>query len=322
MGASYALVLERGQLTMATNQPPPRAGSRLNYDASSKAIQQGQASAPQSALAIIDQHKAFLNARTNKLREWSQNMVKPEALIRFICRDMADERGEKLRQCTPDSIYLGLIACAVTGLEPGALKGEAYLVPYKNKGVMEATFQRGYKGVIKMALRSRGVRSIRASVVYEGDIFEVDQGTANSIVHRPQFGSRGKEIIAAYAIAKLANGESMFEVMDRDDLDAVRKAGSDSPAWRDWPDQMMKKAPVHRLGKFLQFDDSWHIANALDNARTVDDQRRIIDVETGGESGKVDLQVAIAKEMAEQAGGAPSSDEQAEIAKAERESAK
>jgi recombination protein RecT len=301
---------------VSTTQPP-RAGSRLNYDASSKAIQQAPHQA--SALSVINEHKAFLDARVGVLREWAKNSVKPEALLRFTLRDMADERGEKLRQCTKESIYLGLIACAVTGLEPGALKGEAYLVPYKNKGVMEATFQRGYKGVIKMALRSRGVRSIRSNVVYEGDLFEVDEGTANSIVHRPNFGNRGKEIIAAYAIAKLANGESVFEVMDRDDLDAVRKAGSDSPAWRDWPDQMMRKAPIHRLGKFLQFDESWHIANALDNARTVDDQRRIIDVETSGEGHKADLQVAIAAEMAAQAGGAPDPDEAAEIARLERE---
>jgi phage RecT family recombinase len=305
---------------MSTTQPP-RAGSRLNYDASSKAIQQ----APQqsNALAIIGEHKAFLDARLNLLRDWAKNSVKPEALIRFTCRDMADERGEKLRQCTKESIYLGLIACAVTGLEPGALKGEAYLVPYRNKGVMEATFQRGYKGVIKMALRSRFVKSIRANVVYEGDIFDVDEGTANTIVHRPQFGNRGKEIVAAYAIAKLANGESIFRVMDREDLEAVRKAGSDSPAWRDWPDQMMLKAPIHRLGKFLQFDESWHIANALDNARTVDDQRRIIDVETSGESQRADLSSAIAAEMAAQAtGGAPDPDEAAEIARLEREAAK
>ena len=287
---------------------PPRAGSRLNYDASSKALQQ-QPPGQQSALAIINGHRQFLDARIGQLRDWAMKSVKPEALIRFICRDMADERGEKLRQCTTESIYLGLIACAVTGLEPGALKGEAYLVPYKNKGVMEATFQRGYKGVIKMALRSRGVKSIRSNVVYEGDVFEVDEGTANSIVHRPMFGNRGKEIIAAYAIAKLANGEQVFEVMDRDDLDAVRKAGSDSPAWRDWPDQMYRKAPIHRIGKFLQFDETWHIANALDNARTVDEQRRIIDVETSGESGRTDTAAAIAAEMAAQASASQESEE-------------
>jgi len=306
---------------MSTTQPP-RAGSRLNYDASSKAIQQ----APQqtTALATINEHKAFLDARVGVLREWAKNSVKPEALLRFTLRDMADERGEKLRQCTKESIYLGLIACAVTGLEPGALKGEAYLVPYKNKGVMEATFQRGYKGVIKMALRSRGVRSIRSNVVYEGDLFEVDEGTANSIVHRPNFGNRGKEIIAAYAIAKLANGESVFEVMDRADLDAVRSKGSDSPAWRDWPDQMMRKAPVHRLGKFLQFDESWHLAEALDHARTADDQRRIIDVETGGESHRAGLSSQIAAEMAAQAqaAGDPTPEERAEIDRADREAAK
>lgn len=297
---------------------PPRANSRINYDASSKALQQ-QPAGNSSGLTTINEHKAFLDARVGLLRDWSRNSIRPEALIRFTCRDMADERGEKLRQCTKESIYLGLIACAVTGLEPGALKGEAYLVPYKNKGIMEATFQRGYKGVIKMALRSRGVKSIRSNVVYEGDAFEVDEGTANSIVHRPVFGNRGKDIIAAYAIAKLANGESVFEVMDRDDLDAVRKAGSDSPAWRDWPDQMMRKAPIHRLGKFLQFDESWHIANALDNARTVDEQRRIIDIETSGEPGKVDMQAAIAAEMATQVNGPISKEEADEIKRLEQE---
>lgn len=296
---------------MSTNTTPPRSQSRLGYEQSGRALQ--QAPAQQNALATIDSHKKFLAARRAKLGEWAANRVKPDAIERFILAEMAD--NDRLRACTPESVYIAFIACAVTGLEPGPLKGECYLVPYKNKGVMEATFQRGYKGVIKMALRSRFVKSLRSNVVYEGDFFEVDDGSANRIIHKLNFGSRGKDIIAAYAIAKLTNGEEVHEVMDRDDLDAVRKAGSDSPAWKDWPDQMMRKAPIHRLGKFLQFDEAWHVANALDNARTIDEQRRIIDVEASGEATAASTQAAIAAEMAAQAGADQSHESEEDMIK-------
>lgn len=297
---------------MSTNQPPPRAQSRLGYDQSSRAL---QANAQQSTALTIRDHQKYLEQRLGRIKDFIHHSIRPEAMVRFVLRDMDGEAGEKLRACTTESIYLGLLACAVTGLEPGALKGEAFLVPYWNskKKACEAQFQRGYKGVIKMALRSRFVKSIRSNVVYEGDLFEVDQGTANSIVHRVAFGNRGKEIIAAYAIARLSNGETTFEVMDREDLDAVRKAGNDGPAWKDWPDQMYRKAPVHRLGKFLQFDDKWHLASALDNAKNLDEQRAIIDVETSGEGHRAELSSQIASEMAAQAGDLPS-DEAALIA--------
>ncbi len=275
---------------------PPRAGSRLNYDQSSKAIQQSR---PQgTALDVIKDHNHYLTARLPRIAEIIHKAMRPESLIRFVLRDMEGEKGAALRAGTPESIYLSLLACAMTGLEPGGLRGESYIVPYKG----EATFQRGYKGVIKMALRSRFVKSIRSNVVYEGDVFEVDDGTANTIVHRPDYkGNRGKEIIAAYAIAKLSNGESVHEVMDMEDLRAVRRAGSEnSPAWKNWPDQMMRKAPIHRLGKFLQFDERWHVADALDSAETHDEQRRIIDVETSGEVRRTDAQAQAAAEMAAQ----------------------
>jgi len=306
---------------MSTTQPP-RAGSRLNYDASSKAIQQAPQQGQSSALARVKEHKVFLDARMSKIAEWVTNGVRPEALVRFVLRDMDGDKGERLRQCTQDSIYLGLLACAVTGLEPGALKGEAYLVPYKNKGVMEATFQRGYRGVIKQARRSREVVAIWSNVVYDGDEFDVDLGSANHLVHRPRFGGRGDNIVAAYAIARLSNGQDEIEVMDRADLDHVRSKGSNTPAWEEWPDQMMRKAPIHRLGKRLPLGADYYVAVALDNARTTDEQRRIIDVETSGEGNRADLQAAIATEMANQATGDPTPEERAEMERADREAAK
>lgn len=293
---------------------PPRAGSRLNYDASSKALQQQ----PQTETAIdaVKRHRQFLDARMAKISEWVTNGLRPEALVRFVLRDMDSARGEALRKCTPESIYLGLLACAVTGLEPGALKGEAYLVPFKG----EATFMAGYRGIIKMARRSRNVAAIWSNVVYEGDEFDVDLGSANRIVHRPRFGSRGQNIVAAYAIARMTNGQDELELMDRDDLDAVRKAGNSSPAWNDWQDQMMRKAPIRRLGKRLPLNADYYVALALDNAHGHDEQRRIIDVETSGESGRADTAAAIAAEMAAQA--APQESEEDIIRRQEAEQAR
>lgn len=299
---------------MATNQPP-RAGSRLNYDASSRAIERREPDAP---LEAIKRHKAFLDARLAKISEWVTNGLRPEALIRFAMRDMDGPRGEALRKCSPESIYLGLLACAVTGLEPGALKGEAYLVPFKG----EATFMVGYRGIIKMARRSRGVAALWSNVVYEGDEFEVDLGSANRIVHKPRLGQRGQNIIAAYAIARMTSGQDEIELMDRDDLEAVRKAGQGGPAWKDWQDQMFKKSPVRRLGKRLPLNPDYYVALALDNAEDASEQRRIIDVETSGEGNRAELHSQIADEMTKQATGDISPEEAAEIAKAEREATK
>ena len=296
---------------MTTNQPPPRAQSRLGYDQSSRALQQNQRQAPgaDNALARLNEHRAFLDARMSKLASWVTQGVRPEALARFVLRDMDGPKGKALRECTPESIYLGLLACAVTGLEPGALKGEAYLVPFKG----EATFMVGYRGIIKQARRSREVVAIWSNVVYEGDEFDVDLGSANRITHKPRLGARGENIIAAYAIARLSNGQDEIELMDRADLDAARDAGNKGPAWNDWADQMMRKSPIRRLGKRLPLGADYYVALALDHAKSTDEQRAIIDVETSGEGNRAELASQVAAEMAHQAGDMPA-DEAAAIA--------
>lgn len=291
---------------MSTTTAPPRAASRISYEQSSRALQQNQRQSPgqDSALARIKEHRAFLDARMGQIANWVTQGLRPEALVRFVLRDMDGPKGAQLRACSQESIYLGLLACAVTGLEPGALKGEAYLVPFKG----EAQFMVGYRGIIKQARRSREVVAIWSNVVFEGDEFEIDLGSANRIVHRPRLGARGENVIAAYAIARLSNGQDEIELMDRADLDAVREAGNQGPAWKDWGDQMMRKAPIHRLGKRLPLGADYYVALAIDNARTPAEQRTIIDMETG-EGSKAELTAQVAAEMAAQAGAQPSEDD-------------
>ena len=50
-----------------------------------------------------------------------------------------------LQQCTPMSFIAALLNAAQLGLEPNTPLGHAYLIPYKNKGILECQFQIGYK---------------------------------------------------------------------------------------------------------------------------------------------------------------------------------
>lgn len=301
---------------MSTNSPQPNK-SRIDYTASGTAIATQAGNSQSSALL---RHKAFLDARMGQISRWVTQGVKPEALQRFALMDMDGDRGAKLRECTPQSIYMALLACAVTGLEPGALKGEAYLVPYRNKGVMEASFMVGYRGIIKQARRSREVSAIWANVVFERDNLEIDLGSKNHLVHNPVLRDRG-DIIGAYAIARMANGQDEIEWMDRDDLEAVKKAGNQGPAWGDWGDQMWRKAPYRRLAKRLPLGADYYVALALDHASGIVEQARVLDAETEGEASKALSSGGAAAEMAAQA-GVIGADEAAAIERIEAERAR
>lgn len=285
------------------------AKSSTPYTQAGQALQRQADNSPGEQL---NRHKLFLEARMAQLTKWVRQGVAPEALVRFTLMDMS--KTPKLRECTPQSIYLGLLACAVTGLEPGALKGEAYLVPFKNNraGVTEATFIPGWRGLVKQARRSREVIGIVANVVRAADVFDIDLGTDNRIVHRPVLGAEDAgDVIGAYAIATLANGHREIEWMGRPDLDKIRAIGErkGSDAWKEWPDQMARKSPIRRLAKRLPLGSDYYVALALEQATDEDrSQVEVLDIETGGE----------ATRSTDQAGAAPKSYEEQEAEEAER----
>lgn len=239
--------------------------------------------------------KSFLDARAGQLAKWVTQGLKPEALIRFAMADIAT--NDKLRRCTPESIYLGLLACAVTGLEPGSLRSEAYLVPFGGK----AQFIPGYRGLIKQARRSGEVKGITSNVVFARDHFEIDLGTANSVIHRPALSERGDDVIGAYSIAVMRDGHHEIEFMDRDDLDAVRRVAESrgkSPAWDSWPTEMQRKSCLRRLAKRLPLGADYHVAAMIENAvHEKGDMRDVLDIVTDGEASKTEAQLARAPQV-------------------------
>lgn len=235
--------------------------------------------------------KSFLDKKVSAIAKWVRGGVQPEALVRFALQDM--QTNPKLRESTPESIYLALLACAVTGLEPGALKQEAFLVPYARKvgdvWVQEAKFMAGWRGYQKQALRA-GVKQMVSNVVYENDEFDMDLGTGIYVIHKPARGPRGA-LVGAYAWATLPNGAKQPEWLPLEDIEKIRQAAEKSkpsPAWRDWYDEMARKSAVRRLAKHLPMGDDYYNGLRIERASEGHDENgasdaEIIDLITDGD---------------------------------------
>lgn len=162
------------------------------------------------------------------------------------------QKDPKVLLCTGESILNAINQAASLGLEINSATGEAYLIPYK----ATATLVPGYKGLVKLATRSREVVAIEARLVYKGETqFKVYYGTASRIEHEPDFEIKreANAVTHAYAVAKMANGGTTFEVMTRGQLDVIwqNSAGKNQDPWLKHREEMYRKTVTRRLCKYL-----------------------------------------------------------------------
>lgn len=159
-----------------------------------------------------------------------------------------DESGY-LERCTVKSIAISAARTAAFGLYPGVT---AYLVPFKNKksGQYEAQCVIGTKGYVQLAAEN-GTR-LSPGVVRDGDEFEYQKGTGAFLRHVPKRGNRAP-IVAAYCMLKSRTLPEDFEVMDRDEIEAVRQGYSQK--WKtqklDDLDWYVMKTVTRRAAKYV-----------------------------------------------------------------------
>lgn len=178
------------------------------------------------------------------------SVITPERFTRIALT--AYSRNEKLQECTAESFLGSMMQAAQLGVEPNTPLGQAYLIPYRNRGVMEVQFQLGYRGMIDLAYRSGEVQNIQAHEVYENDTFEYELGLEPKLRHVPALKDRG-DVILYYAVFKLTNGGVGFEVMSKEDVEAFAKKKSKTYGTGPWQsdfDAMAKKTLIKRLLKF------------------------------------------------------------------------
>ena len=146
------------------------------------------------------------------------------------------------------------MSAAQLGLEPNTPLGQAYILPYQNKGVLEAQFQLGYKGLIDLAYRSGEVEVVQAHIVFENDEFTCEYGLEPKLTHIPASTNRGIPV-KVYAMFKTKSGGYGFEVMSMDDVREHAKKysksfGSSYSPWSTNFEEMAKKTALKKCLKY------------------------------------------------------------------------
>lgn len=129
----------------------------------------------------------------------------------------------QLAECDAPSVLGSLMTCAQLGLRPGVL-GHAWLLPFwdSKAGHRRAQLVIGYQGLVELAHRSGQIKSLIARTVHENDLFEVDYGLDDRLVHKPTMNGPKGNPIAYYAVAKFTTGGHAFYVMSHYDMEEYR----------------------------------------------------------------------------------------------------
>jgi recombination protein RecT len=189
-------------------------------------------------------------------------------------------KNPDLAMCTAESLAGAILTCAQLGLEPGPT-GEAFLVPRKNKGVWEASFELGYKGMATLFWQHPLAMYLDTQTVYENDEFDYELGLNAFLRHKPAKGERGKETGQWYAVARLVTGGYRFVVLDRAEVERRRHRGSSpfSPAWRNDYNAMAEKSCVRAIFDLLPKSPEMARALAQDGVVRTDLAVDALDVE-------------------------------------------
>lgn len=194
----------------------------------------------------------YIKQMQGEIKKALPAMISPERFTRMVLS--AISQTPQLGACTPKSFLAAMMNSAQLGLEPNTPLGQAYIIPYKNKGVLEAQYQIGYKGLIDMAYRSGEVASIQAHVVYENDVFECEYGIDPKLKHIPAASNKG-EPVKVYACFRTHTGGFGFEVMSMEDVreHAAKYSKAYNSAFSPWKtnfEEMAKKTVLKRCLKY------------------------------------------------------------------------
>lgn len=164
-----------------------------------------------------------------------------------------------LMECSPRSLFGGLIQAAALGLELGGPAGQAYLIPFKRS----ASLVVGYKGYITLAHRA-GCKRFTPRIVRDHDSFAIEYGARQNLHHVPS--PEGGAAIGYYAVVETGNGGIDFEYLTFAEAQAhkARYALSKSGPWSTNFDEMALKTAIRKLAKRVPISAEWVKAASLD----------------------------------------------------------
>jgi len=203
--------------------------------------------------AVLSKINAFQQAGQIKLpADYSpENALKAAYLILLETKNR--DGALALQHCSKESVANALLKMVVWGLSP--LKKQCDFIMYGN--TLDCTPE--YTGNIVLAKRYGKLKDINAIAIFKDDVFEfkVDTKTGRKMVtkHEQTLASIGsKELQGAYAVYELMDGTINTEIMNMSQIIQAWNQGSmkgNSPAHKNFPDQMACKTVINRACKLL-----------------------------------------------------------------------
>jgi recombination protein RecT len=205
----------------------------------------------------------------------------------------------------PMSVIKSALQAATYDLPIDPSLGFAYIVPFRSKGKMQATFVIGYKGMTQLCLRTGAYSRIPDAVdVREGELISYDRLTGDAEFKwiEDEDEREALPIIGYAGYFRLKNGAEKTIYMTRKQIEKHekknRKGEYMSRGWREDFDAMARKTVIRRLcGKYalmsIEYQDSadratMNLATAVAQDDmpdlpdgTIDGAAFIVDNETG-----------------------------------------
>lgn len=232
----------------------------------------------------------------------------PERMFGIVVA--AASRNPELLECTLPSIAQAVMQCAELGLMPGALLGEAYLIPRKNTkvspAVKECVLVPGYKGLLKLARQSGIIQEVTTQMVFKDEVFEVEFGLEPRLKHIPNLAKRvtistpeqaQEHVLFVYAVAKFKDGGHAFEVMTLADVEAIRKReDKEGRRWGPWKTdygQMMRKTAIRRVMNYCPKSPDEPLTKAVNLENAADQGGFVSPEEMGFTSGSIEAEYEV-----------------------------
>ena len=135
--------------------------------------------------------------------------VAPNEKDRFVSAIIsAVNANPNLARCSNGSILNAALLGYSLKLSHSPQLGQYYFVPYQNKGILEAQFQLGYRGLIQLAIRSGYYKKINALAIKEGELISYDplnEDIVVKLIDDPEARENAKTI-GYYGMFEYTNG--------------------------------------------------------------------------------------------------------------------
>jgi phage RecT family recombinase len=193
--------------------------------------------------------RAALEPMTDEMAAVCFRYITPERIIAATLAAAVKESA--IYEADRKSLYLALMKVARWGLDIG--DGVDLVVI---GGKVDAWPD--YRGLKALAMRQGIIRTSEEYVVFEGEPFEYEQGSAPRLKHTP-LGIPGKSLVGAYTSITLPHNRATFNFMYLHQIEAIRAKSrswgpgkiKDCPPWyakktviRDWLNRQPKSGAM------------------------------------------------------------------------------